>query len=225
MAWRKIVILCLLFPSSAVLAQEIYVKGRVVDPQGNTLARAVVQLLAHNQVLAEAIAGPEGEFQMKVGSAGEFVVKVAAAGFRPVSRLVTVRASGNSAIEISMGQVSSRIENVTVTADVNESDVLSPDPGERVFVRQDLLDANPGRPGAPVSIPGNRIERHKGSTILRARRGRRSWRTDCSVYRRRRLSQCLYGPRKHLRRLYLQELVERFVSYEFRKAHVVKRDR
>ena len=51
-----------------------------------------------------------------------------------------------------------RIENITVTADVNESDVLSPDPGEKVFVRQDLLDANPGRPGAPVSIPGYPIE-------------------------------------------------------------------
>jgi hypothetical protein len=45
-----------------------------------------------------------------------------------------------------------------VTADVNESDVLSPDPGQKVFVRQDLLDANPGRPGAPVSIPGYPIE-------------------------------------------------------------------
>jgi hypothetical protein len=158
MAWRRIVILCLLFPCSAVLAQEIYVKGRVVDPQGNTLAGAVVELLAHNQVLAESTTGPDGEFRIKIGSAGEFVVKVTAAGFRPVSRLVTVRASGNSAIEISMGQVASRIENITVTADVNESDVLSPDPGERVFVRQDLLDANPGRPGAPVSIPGYPIE-------------------------------------------------------------------
>ena len=58
-------------------------------------------------------------------------------------------------------EISSRVRNesVTVTADVNESrDVLSPDPGEKVFVRQDLLDANPGRPGAPVSIPGYPIE-------------------------------------------------------------------
>ena len=57
-----------------------------------------------------------------------------------------------------MGHLSSRIENVTVTADLYETDVLSPDPGERVFVRQELLDANPGRPGVPVSIPGYPIE-------------------------------------------------------------------
>ena len=163
MAWRKIVmlcllLLCLLFPASAAFAQEIYLKGRVVDPQGNGLARAVVELLAHDQVRAESTSGPDGEFLMKTGSAGEFLMKVTAAGFRPVSRFVTVRASGNAAIDIRMGQVSSRIENITVTADVNQSDVLSPDPGERVFVRQDLLDANPGRPGAPVSIPGYPIE-------------------------------------------------------------------
>ena len=130
----------------------------MVDPQGNGLARAVVKLLVHDQVRAESTSGPDGEFLMKTGSAGEFLMKVTAAGFRPVSRFVTVRASGNAAIDIRMGQVSSRIENITVTADVNQSDVLSPDPGERVFVRQDLLDANPGRPGAPVSIPGYPIE-------------------------------------------------------------------
>jgi hypothetical protein len=51
-----------------------------------------------------------------------------------------------------------RSDSVTVTADVTAFDLLSPDPAEKVFVRQDLLDANPGRPGAPVSIPGYPIE-------------------------------------------------------------------
>ncbi len=55
-------------------------------------------------------------------------------------------------------RVTGEASSVTVTADVNDLDVLSPDPGEKVFVKQDLLDANPGRPGAPVSIPGYPIE-------------------------------------------------------------------
>ena len=139
-------------------AQEIVLKGRVTDPQGNGLPEALVQLVGHNQVLAQANSGPDGLFQLKVGSAGQFVIKVDAAGFRQVTHPIAVRASGNSEIQISLGQLSSRIENITVTADVNETDVLSPDPAERVFVRQDLLDANPGRPGAPVSIPGYPIE-------------------------------------------------------------------
>ncbi len=45
-------------------------------------------------------------------------------------------------------------ETVSVTADVNDINLISPDPAEKVFVRENLLDANPGRPGAPISIPG-----------------------------------------------------------------------
>jgi len=141
-----------------LLAQEIILKGRVTDPQDNGLPEALVQLVGHNQVLAQATSGPDGLFHLKVSSAGEFVIKVDAAGFRQVTHPIAVRGSGNPEIQISMGQLASHIENLTVTADVNETDVLSPDPAERVFVRQDLLDANPGRPGAPVSIPGYPIE-------------------------------------------------------------------
>ena len=57
-----------------------------------------------------------------------------------------------------MSQLSGVVESVTVTADARQSDVLSPDPAERIFVSQDMLNANPGRPGAPVSIPGYPIE-------------------------------------------------------------------
>jgi hypothetical protein len=49
-------------------------------------------------------------------------------------------------------------DTVTVTADVKDADIRQPDPAQRVFVRDEILDANPGRPGAPVSIPGLPIE-------------------------------------------------------------------
>ncbi len=49
-------------------------------------------------------------------------------------------------------------DSITVTADVTQIDVFSPDPAEKVFASEDLLDANPGRPGAPISIPGYPIE-------------------------------------------------------------------
>ncbi|HKH97571.1 MAG TPA: carboxypeptidase-like regulatory domain-containing protein [Candidatus Sulfotelmatobacter sp.] len=154
----KIFVLLFLVLPSSLLAQEIALKGRVVDPRGNALPKATIQLLGRGQVLAETTSGPDGQFQLKVTAAGDFVLEVNAAGFRPVKRPVTIHASGNSAIEIGMSQISSRIENITVTADVNESDVRSPDPAQRVYVVQELLDANPGRPGAPVSIPGFPVE-------------------------------------------------------------------
>jgi len=152
----KIVVFVLLL--TPCLAQEIVVKGRVIDPEGNALPDASIQLIAHKQVLSQTASGSDGKFLVKVMSAGELIIQAEASGFRPVSRPITVHPDGNSPIDIQMTELASRIETVTVTADVNQSDVLSPDPGEKVLVRQDLLDANPGRPGAPVSIPGYPIE-------------------------------------------------------------------
>jgi hypothetical protein len=150
-----IVFLFLLLAPCALLAQEeIVLKGNVSDPHGNALPNALVQLIAHHQVVSQSKSGADGQFLLKIRSSGEFTIKVESPGFRTESRAVTVHVSGHPEIAISMSQVASRNENVTVTADINESDVLSPDPAEKVFVHQDLLDANPGRPGAPISIPG-----------------------------------------------------------------------
>jgi hypothetical protein len=155
----KIVIFLLpFFLARALFAQEIALKGHVTDPQGSALPDASVQLLDHDQVLVRTTSGLQGQFLLKVKSPGEFVVEASAPGFRPITRPITLQATSNPELEIQVSQLSERIENVTVTADVNESDVLSPDPGEKVFVRQELLDANPGRPGAPVSVPGYPIE-------------------------------------------------------------------
>jgi len=141
----------------------IRLNGRVTDPQGSALQNASVQLVSYDlsgndRVLEYTTSGPDGRFELKVDSAGRFDVKVKVESFRPVVRHVEIRSKSNPEIAISMNQLATRVENVTVTADINETDVLSPDPGEKVFVRQDLLDANPGRPGAPVSIPGYPIE-------------------------------------------------------------------
>jgi len=152
---KIVVFVLLLMPC---LAQEIVLKGRVIDPEGNPLPDASIQLMEHKQVLSQTASGADGKFLVKVMSAGEFIIEAEFSGFRPFSRPITVHPDSNSPIDIQLTELASRIETVTVTADVNQSDVLSPDPGEKVFVRQDLLDANPGRPGAPVSIPGHPIE-------------------------------------------------------------------
>jgi hypothetical protein len=151
-------LLCLSLPG-----QEIGIKGQVTDPQGNGLPNASVQLIHHDsgakgQALAQTISGPDGRFEIRAASAGGFDFRVDAEGFRQVIVAQNLHSTGDSEITIQMARISSRMETVTVTADVNGTDVFSPDPAEKVFVREDLLDANPGRPGAPVSIPGYPIE-------------------------------------------------------------------
>jgi len=53
-------------------------------------------------------------------------------------------------------------ETVLVTSSLSDVDLYSPDPVEKVYAHADLLDANPGRPGAPLSIPGYPIETASG---------------------------------------------------------------
>src|SRR5271156_5805155 len=144
--------------SLPALAQEIVLKGRVIDPQGNDLPGASVQVAGHGRVIAQATSGSDGLFEIKLASPGQFVVKVEAPGFRPVEQPIHVALSGNVEIIVKITQIAARKDSVSVTADVNALDVQSPDPAVKVFASQNLLDANPGRPGAPISIPGYPIE-------------------------------------------------------------------
>jgi hypothetical protein len=157
---RLVLLVLLLFPVP-LLAQGIVLKGQVRDSQANALPGASIQVVefsAKLHALALATSGPDGLFQIHTPSASNFDIMVEATGFRPVTRAIRVQATGNPEIDIRMSELSIRVDSVSVTADVNEQDVFTPDPATRVFVRDDLLDANPGRPGAPVSIPGYPIE-------------------------------------------------------------------
>jgi hypothetical protein len=150
-----IIVLWLAVP---LLAQEIALKGRVTDPQGNNLPQASVQVLDHARVLARTTSGSDGFFQIKLSTAGQVVFKVEASGFHPVEQPVTVASNGSSEVTVKMTQIASETETISVTSDVNDLDVQSPDPAIKVFASVNLLDANPGRPGAPISIPGYPIE-------------------------------------------------------------------
>lgn len=52
-----------------------------------------------------------------------------------------------------------RSDTITVRA---EQDALTPDPATQGYSHSELLDANPGRPGVPVSIPGYPTETASG---------------------------------------------------------------
>jgi hypothetical protein len=145
----------LLFSGSA-LADDFPVSGRVVDGQGRPVAGASV-VLVQDQIAHQAVTDTQGLFQFKLNSAGNYDLSVRAARFQPLSKSVALLAAASS-LDLQLIPLITRSDSITVTADINSLDVLSPDPAEKVYVRQDLLDANPGRPGAPVSIPGYPIE-------------------------------------------------------------------
>lgn len=144
--------------SSGLRAQDVILQGRIVDPAGNAVQGASVQVMNGDQILAHGQSSTDGHFQLNVRVGGDVTIRVEVPGFEPVTRSLRIEQSGNPEIVMSVTQLASRIESVTVTADVSQGDVFSPDPAMKVFATEDLLDANPGRPGAPISIPGYPIE-------------------------------------------------------------------
>ena len=154
--------LFLLLPSALLAQPQIALQGRVLDPQGNALPGAsieiIVQTAGKRQIVGKTSSGPDGFFAIKVAPSPRVEIKVEAAGFRPVTKPVMIGGAALAPIEIRMSAISPARESITVTADVTAVDVESPDAAMKVYASEDLLDANPGRPGAPISIPGYPIE-------------------------------------------------------------------
>ena len=142
--------------STRVFAQNLTVSGRVLDEHGKPVIGAAFHLV-HEKFRLEAGTDAYGYFSVQVRVAGEYEITVEAPAFHPLSQPLTL-APGTNDVEIQLSPLIARTDTVIVTADANTMEILRPDPAEKVFVHEDLLDANPGRPGAPVSLPGYPIE-------------------------------------------------------------------
>jgi Carboxypeptidase regulatory-like domain len=145
-----------------VLAQATKISGGITDQQGYSISRTPVTLTnSTDKHVEETLTNEEGRFVFSNVPPGTYVVAVRATGFEPVERALVANAKSPVTINIEL-KVAVQSEVVAVTADVTEGNVLAPDPAQRVMVHEEILDANPGRPGAPVSIPGVPVETASG---------------------------------------------------------------
>src|SRR6202142_4129279 len=136
--------------------------GKLTDPQGVAVPGATVRVLCQaNSCRRETQTDGQGQFVFQNLDAGEYRLIAEHFGFTPISEAVAV-AGGKQTQDVQFSSVASQSASVTVTASVNEMSILAPDPAGQVFASQDLLDANAGRAGAPVSIPGHPIETASG---------------------------------------------------------------
>ena len=148
-------------PNSAS-AQGISIQGHVTDPQGDVVIHAAVSLVSfENKSVQRIFTGNEGQFSFSGVAGGRYTLKLVVVGFEPVSRSLLVDGREPLTVDVEL-KITLKHQTVTVTADIKEGNVLAPDPAQRVLIRDETLDANPGRPGAPVSIPGLPIETASG---------------------------------------------------------------
>lgn len=135
--------------------------GTVEDPSGAAVANANVSLLAPGgQTTLAATTDSNGRFEFRDLAPGSYRLTGEASGFGVASIEVTVLGAQSNHATLQFMQISTQNQNVVVVA--SEPAALTPDPSQRILVRDEVLDANPGRPGAPISIPGLPIETASG---------------------------------------------------------------
>jgi hypothetical protein len=136
--------------------------GRVVDPAGAAVAGAHVKLAdSSGTVIREMTTDQQGVFDFGEIAPGNYVVTAETSAFAPVQSNVTVTKLARADVKLQFAQIASLRQAVTVVGSSAPS-LLTPDPSEHVEVHDQVLDANPGRPGAPISLPGLPIETASG---------------------------------------------------------------
>ena len=159
------IILLLLFALAGALAEAqtdgVRICGTVLDPAGRPVAGARLEFDFASGALQKGATGSDGSFTIALPAWGVYAVRVEAAGFAPVTRQVQLSADAAS-LALRLERVAAAAEEVVVNGDVSEIALDAPDPSQMVLVREQLLDGNPGRPGAPISIPGLPIESASG---------------------------------------------------------------
>jgi hypothetical protein len=137
------------------------ITGVVLDPVGTPIAGALVELVSQAVARLSGTTARDGHFSIALPAWGVYTAYVQESGFAAITLKLNVSLA-SAPVQLRLEQVSGAAEEVIVTADVSEVTLTSPDPSEKVLVREELLDANPGRPGAPISIPGLPIETASG---------------------------------------------------------------
>jgi Carboxypeptidase regulatory-like domain len=137
------------------------IHGQVIDPQGAIVAAAKLKLFnAAGTKVAEVDSDAEGAFQFSNVDPGVYGLTAESPAFARVALSVSVASGQQQEISVRFEQILSAGQQVTVVA--SAPSILTPDPARTVFIHDQLLDANPGRPGAPISIPGLPIETASG---------------------------------------------------------------
>src|SRR5215475_1402976 len=160
--WCSAFMLCWFSLCAPAALAAASLSGNVTDPQGSVVSGASVRLLrrADSSNLTTQT-DSEGQFSFSNVDSGDYRLTAEYPGFRLITRTI-VFSGGPQTENIQFSDIASQGESVTVSADVSDLGLFAPDPAQRIMVRDETLDANPGRPGMPISIPGMPVESPAG---------------------------------------------------------------
>ncbi len=113
--------------------------GQVTRDDGTSVPGARVQAA---QTIA--ITDDKGTFRLLL-PAGEYKLSVSALGYAPLTLAMPVRADTELTVQLAPSSTTTVVANVERPAT---------DPSNRVYSHDELMTANPGQPGMPLSLPG-----------------------------------------------------------------------
>jgi Carboxypeptidase regulatory-like domain len=137
------------------------VSGKILDPKGAPVSAVQLKLInAAGTVVRDALTDSEGAFNLEGIEVGQYQLSASSPSFVTVAVPVSVSAHEGNDLVVQFQQLVAFEQSVTVVDSLPS--VLTPDPSRSIVIHDQVLDANPGRPGAPISIPGLPIETASG---------------------------------------------------------------
>ncbi len=154
--------LALLLSSHFAVAVGVgQLRGKVLDPEGSPVAGAHVTLVKTKAAqIRETHTSDQGDFIFDNLEAGAYHLTAEDQSFARVTFDVSIAIGEQRRLTLQFHVLASIQQALTVVATAPTS--LTPDPAQMVVMHDQVLDANPGRPGAPISIPGLPIETASG---------------------------------------------------------------
>src|SRR5271157_2675244 len=155
--------LCLLLFGAQLSAapEKGAVSGRVLDPRGTPVSQADVRLVnAAGATVSETHSDDQGRFTLDGIAPGDYQLIAESPSFVTVVQNVSMGPGQQQQVSVQFQQLASVQQSITVVA--SAPSVMTPDPAQSIVIHDQVLDANPGRPGAPISIPGLPIETASG---------------------------------------------------------------
>jgi Carboxypeptidase regulatory-like domain len=161
--FAAVLLLLCVFSLALQAASATELTGELSDPQGRLVAHGTIRLLRRaDSTLWETRTDAQGRFSFSRIDGGEYRLTAESAGFAELTLTIAVQAGGPQTRNLQFSGLASQNESATVTASISDSGVFEPDPAQQVMIRDQTLDANPGRPGMPVSVPGLPVESPAG---------------------------------------------------------------
>jgi hypothetical protein len=159
-AQRSLYILLLLLLAPLISVAQSQLSGTLLDPKFSPVPDAHLQLSTSTTRIAETTTDPQGHFLFTNLAPASYHLSANSPSFLPVSTDFALYPNEQKSLTLQFTQLAAVLQSITVIASSPSS--LSPDPSQTVIVHDQVLDANPGRPGAPISIPGLPIETASG---------------------------------------------------------------